>query len=143
MVGGVHLIPSSFPLRISDDVLIGGVSPFRLLHFPVTLIVRILIRSFLHSLHLVHTMKSSAARRFFCSCPPRSLVLVSPSSAGRFFAPYQQGEAGICAPSNTWFSQVADEDASDTESVANRNICSCLRRGQIHVGSFMCIPSRN
>ena len=81
--------------------------------------------------------------QIFCPCPPRSLVLVSPSSAGRFFAPYQQGEAGICAPSNTWFSQVADEDASDTESVANRNICSCLRRGQIHVRSFMCILSRN
>ncbi len=29
------------------------------------------------------------------------------------------GEAGICAPSNTWFSQVADEDATDTESVGS------------------------
>ena len=29
------------------------------------------------------------------------------------------GGAGICAPSNTWFSRAADEDASDTVSVGS------------------------
>ena len=39
-------------------------------------------------------------------------------------SPVRGGEAGICAPLNSWYPQVADVDASDTESV-----------GSVHAGT--------